>query len=176
MREQLIDVGLVALAALLGGLVGLERTRRQKAAGLRTHMLVAGASALIILLGSAAAETVPGGNGDPARALHAVVTGIGFLGAGAILHGKRGDVTGLTTAASLFIAAAIGMAVAFEQILLAVGGTVVVLLTLSILGSVEKHIPVDGDEKHEEQDGERGKAATNGDEGEASAWKRLSSS
>jgi putative Mg2+ transporter-C (MgtC) family protein len=135
--DQLYELGLVALAALLGGLVGVERSRADKPAGLRTHMLVSGGAALIVILGGAAAEEAGLTTGDPARALHAVITGIGFLGAGTILHGRRGDITGLTTAASLLVAAAIGMAVAFGKIGLAVGVTALVLVTLTVVGFVE---------------------------------------
>jgi putative Mg2+ transporter-C (MgtC) family protein len=186
-NDQIYELGLVALAALLGGLVGFERTRADKPAGLRTHMLVAGGAALIIILGQVAAEEAGVSTADPARALHAVITGIGFLGAGTILHSRRGDITGLTTAASLLVAAAIGMAVAFEKFALAVGVTVLVLLTLTVLGFVEHRLerlhPTDpGDDGQPADDEDRAAADdraghddTDGasEREEVSAWRQL---
>src|SRR6188508_2420524 len=95
----------LALAAVLGGAVGLEREYRQKPAGLRTNMLIALGSALFSIL----SIELGAGTGSPDRIAAQVVTGIGFLGAGAIL--RSGDhVHGLTTAATIWVNAAIGMA------------------------------------------------------------------
>jgi putative Mg2+ transporter-C (MgtC) family protein len=122
---------------LLGAAIGLERETKDKPAGLRTHMLVAGASTLITVLGSLVIAHLSRRLGnrfvesDPLRILGAVVTGVSFLGAGTIL--RRDDteqVEGLTTAASLLLAAAIGMCVALQQWILAIGVTVIVLITL----------------------------------------------
>ena len=102
----------LAVAALLGGAIGLERELDEKAAGLRTHMLVAGGSALFTLV-SAYGYSAFVGHGhvsfDPSRIAAQIVTGVGFLGAGVIFR-QGFTVRGLTTAASLWLVAAIGMA------------------------------------------------------------------
>ena len=99
-------LGRLALAAVLGGAIGIEREIREREAGLRTHMLVAVGSALFTLVG---AYGFKGQNVDPSRIAAQIVTGIGFLGAGAII--RRGlSVRGLTTAATLWIVAAVGLA------------------------------------------------------------------
>ena len=107
--------GRLALAALLGAAVGFEREVRERQAGLRTHMLVALGSALFTIVSAYAWTDFSFGHGsgvsyDPTRIAAQIVTGVGFLGAGAILHQGR-LVRGLTTAASLWIVAAVGMAV-----------------------------------------------------------------
>jgi putative Mg2+ transporter-C (MgtC) family protein len=123
-------IGLVALAGALGGLVGFEREAEHKPAGIRTHLLVASASCLIVLLGRYAADQGPG-SADPTRALHGVVTGIGFLCAGVILRGTDSSrVKGLTTAASLFYVAAVGISVGIEKVVLATGASLLALVVL----------------------------------------------
>ncbi len=116
----------VLLAALLGGLVGLERERHQRPAGLRTYMMVAVGAALFTLLSR---EAFPGS--EPARIAAQIVTGIGFLGAGTIIR-TEAAITGLTTAAGLWVVAAIGMAVATDLIWLAICTTFVVLIILEL--------------------------------------------
>jgi putative Mg2+ transporter-C (MgtC) family protein len=126
---------LIVLASALGGVLGFERAHSGKPAGVRTHVLVAGGAALIQVIGSALVSASPTGTGDPGRALHAVITGIGFLGAGTILRDKStGTVEGLTTAASLFVAAAIGVAAASGRALLACGCTALFALVVHFLG------------------------------------------
>jgi len=134
----------VALAMLLGAIIGIERESKDKPAGLRTHMLVAGAAALLVLLGDVVINhfrTEIGGQvvqSDPVRIIEAVITGVSFLGAGTIIRSRSGDhVEGLTTAASLLAAAAIGISVALYQIVLAIGITLIVLITLHGLHVVE---------------------------------------
>lgn len=135
--DQLQALALVALATLLGGIVGFERERSAKPAGLRTHMLVAAGAALVVTVGEDV-FVAHGDVGDPNRALHAVITGIGFLGAGTILRDRsEGTVTGLTTATSLLLAAAIGIATGFGMILLAVGVTLLLVTVLFVVGHVE---------------------------------------
>lgn len=108
--EQLEIAIMIVWAMVLGALVGIERERASKASGVRTHMLVAGAAALVAAISSLLTDD---GIGDQSRGIHGVITGIGFLGAGAILQSKKGGViTGMTTAASIFFTAAIGCAVA----------------------------------------------------------------
>ena len=135
----------VAVAMLLGAIIGLEREFKDKPAGLRTHMLVAGAAALLVSLGDVLTSHFQlelGGQvvqADPIRIIEAVITGVSFLGAGTIIRSRAGgQVEGLTTAASLLVAAAVGSCVALGQIILALGITVLVLITLRGLGFVEK--------------------------------------
>jgi putative Mg2+ transporter-C (MgtC) family protein len=135
----------VSLAMLLGAAIGLERETKDKPAGLRTHMLVAGASTLITVLGSLVVAVLNRELGsqivdsDPLRILGAVVTGVSFLGAGTILRRDSTDqVEGLTTAASLLLAAAIGMCVALQQWVLAIGVTFIVLITLRGMTLLQK--------------------------------------
>ena len=110
MQEWEICLRLV-LSCAMGGIIGYERQMRHKSAGLRTNMLVALGSCLIMLLSQALYDHVEGKtNADPARLAAQVVSGIGFLGAGAIM--KEGlTVTGLTTAATLWVVAGVGLAV-----------------------------------------------------------------
>ncbi|WP_018978228.1 MgtC/SapB family protein [Saccharibacillus kuerlensis] len=127
-------------AVLLGGLIGWERERSSHAAGLRTHILVSLGSALIMLLsmyGFAAFVQEPSVRVDPARLATAVISGIGFLGAGTILFTGKA-ITGLTTAASLWVVAAIGLAVGAGFYFAAILTTLIVFLTLLVLNSVEQ--------------------------------------
>src|SRR5438045_3802502 len=101
--------GRLCLAGLLGGLIGFEREVNSQPAGLRTHMIVSLGSCLIMLVSIHMSELAPG-RSDPARIAAQVVAGIGFLGAGAIMRSGL-SVRGLTTAACLWTAAAIGLAV-----------------------------------------------------------------
>ena len=128
-------IGLIALAGLLGAVLGFEREIKEKAAGIRTHLLVSTAAAAIVVLGRILNEqAVDDGQaaGDPTRALHAVVTGIGFIGAGAIMiRNSDREPRGLTTAASLFFAATVGIAVGIEELVIAIGMTVLALVALA---------------------------------------------
>jgi putative Mg2+ transporter-C (MgtC) family protein len=128
-------IGLIALAGLLGALLGFEREIKEKAAGIRTHLLVSTAAAAVVVFGRILNDqAVADGRvaGDPTRALHAVVTGIGFIGAGAIMfRSSDREPHGLTTAASLFFAATVGIAVAVEELVIAVGMTALALIALA---------------------------------------------
>ena len=137
----------VALAMLLGGVIGFERETASKPAGFRTHMLVAGSAALLVGIGftlvdrSVQARWTDAVTADPIRILQAIIIGVSFLGAGTIFRGKRPEeVQGLTTAASLLMSSGIGIAVALRQFLLAVGVTVLVALVLRLLGKLEKRL------------------------------------
>ena len=116
-------------AAVLGGVVGFQRERARKPAGLRTHMLVSIGTAVFILACASAGMTPDG----ISRIVQGVVTGIGFIGAGAILkpHGS-GGVHGLTTAASVWMAAAIGVAVGLGTLGLAILGALFAFVILSM--------------------------------------------
>jgi putative Mg2+ transporter-C (MgtC) family protein len=143
-HPQIEMLAYVALAMLLGGLVGLDREAARKPAGLRTHMLVSGAAALLVLLGHVMvrnydARVASHLTSDPIRIIEAVITGVSFLGAGTIIRNQRdgGQVEGLTTAASLLLAAAIGVSVALAQFVVALGLTILILSVLRLLGYVE---------------------------------------
>jgi putative Mg2+ transporter-C (MgtC) family protein len=128
-------IGRLLLAALLGGVLGIEREVKQKTAGLRTNMLIALGSALFTLVSIALAPE----GADPTRVIAQVVTGIGFLGAGAIMRTDAG-VQGLTTAATVWVNAAVGVAAGGGQYHLAFSATVVSLIVLSIVGRAERAI------------------------------------
>jgi putative Mg2+ transporter-C (MgtC) family protein len=113
------------VAVVLGACVGYERERAGKPAGVRTHGMVSLGAALFAVVSVHGFE----GGVDPARVAAQVVTGIGFLGAGAILH-QRGGVHGLTTAASLWVTAAIGLAVGVGMVVMSVETAVLVVLLL----------------------------------------------
>lgn len=125
----------LVLAVFLGGAIGLERELQQKAAGLRTNILICVGAALFTELSLAMTAEF----GDPSRIAAQIVTGVGFLGAGAIIQG-RGTVTGLTTAATMWLVAAIGMAIGFGALLEATGTTLLVVLVLVALRPIERWI------------------------------------
>lgn len=126
------------LAVVAGGAVGLEREMRRQTAGLRTHILIALGAALITLLSIWMPQAFGLDRSDPTRIVAQIVSGIGFLGAGAIV--KSGSNTkGLTTAASIWGVAALGMAIGAGMILPALMALALVLVTLTILEPVEKH-------------------------------------
>jgi putative Mg2+ transporter-C (MgtC) family protein len=131
--HALVFVGTrLALAALLGAIVGFQRERVHSAAGLRTHMLVCLGAAFFVLAAVASGET----SADVSRVIQGVVAGVGFLGAGAILKiGDRTEVHGLTTAASIWLTAAIGTGAGLGHVWLPVLGA---LFGWIILGPVER--------------------------------------
>lgn len=149
---QLIDPGAfqfrilaeVAIAMILGALIGLDRELANKPAGLRTHILVTGSAALFVALGSTMVQSFTGQldsqliRSDPIRIIEAVVTGISFLGAGTIFRYGDDKVEGLTTAASILFAAGVGVAVALAQIMLAIALTLLVLLVLRGLYHIDR--------------------------------------
>ena len=130
------------LAALLGGIVGMERGSGDRPAGLRTHVLVCTGSALIMLVSIYAFDPQTYAR-DPGRIAAQVVSGIGFLGAGTILH-EGLTVRGLTTAASLWMVAAIGLAVGSGMVLMGIISTVIMLITLVTFHGWEKRLPGNG--------------------------------
>lgn len=128
-------LGNLLLATLLGGAIGYERERAGKPAGLRTNILICVGAALLTDL-SVRVTLEGAGPADPGRIAAQIVSGIGFLGAGTIIQ-SRGGVTGLTTAATLWVVAAIGMTVGVGHHVEAVGATLLVLLVLMPLQLVE---------------------------------------
>ncbi len=143
MERELAILGRLLVAAALAAVLGWERERARKSAGLRTHMLVGIAAALYtglaeLAVGDYSAQS-DGFRSDPIRAIQAVAVGIGFLGAGVIFvtpSGKR--VSGLTTAASIWATAAIGIAAGLAHFLLAAGATLILLVVLQVLERFEK--------------------------------------
>ena len=123
----------LVVAAILGGLIGLEREFKHRAAGLRTNMFICFGAALFTLL----SERLAGVPSDSARIAAQIIPGIGFIGAGSILH-TRGLTTGLTTAATLFVVASVGMAAGGGLYLTAAFATGLVLLALFALGHMEE--------------------------------------
>lgn len=140
MISQLEIVSRLLLAALLGSIVGIERERLSWAAGLRTHMLVAVGAALVMVVsafGFADIQNAKNVSLDPSRVAAQVVSGIGFLGAGSIV--LRGEIIrGLTTAASLWVVAAVGLAVGGGMYVAAIAATAIVLAILAGLKPIEK--------------------------------------
>jgi putative Mg2+ transporter-C (MgtC) family protein len=136
----------VIIAMTLGAAVGYDREASDKPAGLRTHMLVAGAAALFVGLGAIIAQlynnAISGSRiqTDPIRVFEAIITGISFLGAGTIIRHRENDkVEGITTAASLLMTAAIGATIGLAQWFLGVVLTVLVLVVLRMVGKVKVH-------------------------------------
>lgn len=118
------------LAAVLGGVLGYEREQRGKAAGIRTHMLVAIGAALFVLVPQQGGMLIA----DLSRVIQGVVTGIGFLGAGAIIkHRSEEDVQGLTTAAGVWMTAAIGVACGLGRESTAIFSTLLALIVLAVV-------------------------------------------
>lgn len=129
------------LAALMGGVIGLERERKRSTAGLRTHMLVSLSSSLLMILSILIPERLGGSAnyGDSIRLAAGVVTGIGFLGAGTIIkHGST--VRGLTTAASIWAASALGLTVGAGFILIGAIALVMILVALYGLKGIDQYL------------------------------------
>jgi putative Mg2+ transporter-C (MgtC) family protein len=150
-RPELYILFQAAIALVLGGLIGWEREAAGKWAGLRTHMLVCLAAMMFVRVGQFLiedsqkilhAETL---RTDPVRIIEAIVTGIAFLGAGTVFRDRdSAKMRGLTTAASLLVIAPIGVAVAIDRYVLAVGITLLALFVLRIMRKLEakmKKIP-----------------------------------
>jgi putative Mg2+ transporter-C (MgtC) family protein len=124
----------LVVAAILGGIIGLERQLRHKPAGLRTNLFICFGAAMFTVLSDQLAAVH---GGDHTRIASQIIPGIGFIGAGSILH-SRGSVTGLTTAATLFVVASVGMAVGGGLYLAACFATIIILLALAMLGRLER--------------------------------------
>jgi putative Mg2+ transporter-C (MgtC) family protein len=135
MASGIVSSSIVRLlmAAILGGLIGLEREWKHRAAGLRTNMFICFGAAMFTLL----SERLAGVPSDAARIAAQIIPGIGFIGAGSIIH-NRGLTTGLTSAATIFVVASIGMAAGGGLYLTAIFATGLVLLSLYLLGQIEE--------------------------------------
>ena len=129
------DLEKLVLAAVLGGIIGLEREAKHRPAGLRTNLFICVGAAMFTMLSDQLAGQH---TGDHARIAAQIIPGIGFIGAGSIIHARGDLVTGITWAATLFVVASVGMAVGGGFAWLAVFATVLVLAVLSILGLAER--------------------------------------
>ena len=142
-QYELIFMFRILLAMLLGGIIGAERERKNRSAGCRTHILVTVGSCMFMIVSISMPmmiSTMPNGignNAEPGRIAAQVVSGIGFLGAGAIIQDK-GKVRGLTTAASLWVVAAIGLAIGAGMYFSAISTTFFLFLILSVFAKFEE--------------------------------------
>lgn len=131
----------IAVAIVLGGLIGYERETLDKSAGLRTHMLVSLGAALFMVASILIVQDFATGDGtsrlDPTRIGSTIVTGVGFLGGGIIFR-QEDRVHGLTTAAGLWVAAAIGLACGAGYFVLAIGGSILTVTILAMIRPLEK--------------------------------------
>jgi putative Mg2+ transporter-C (MgtC) family protein len=133
MTESDVAIRLL-LAAALGAAIGVDRELRQKPAGLRTNMLIAFGAALFTMV----SIVLAGANGSPERLAGSIVVGVGFLGGGAILRGERGKtVHGMTTAATIWVNAAVGMAAGAGAYAMAMTATAITLVVLVALPPIE---------------------------------------
>ena len=127
----------LVLAAVLGGVIGLEREIKHRPSGLRTNLFICVGAALFTLLSDALAVRYLG---DHTRIAAQIIPGIGFIGAGSILHNRDNLVTGLTSAATLFVVASVGMAVGGGLYVTAIFATALILLCLFLLGNAEQRL------------------------------------
>ncbi len=129
-------LGRLLLAAILGGVVGFERQLRQKPAGVRTNMLICFGSALFTVISYQMAGNV---GGDHTRIAAQIIPGIGFIGAGVVLR-ERGTIVGITSAATIFVMASIGMAEGAGLTMTAIFATLLTLVSLVLLGKLEDRV------------------------------------
>ena len=132
----------ILLAIFCGSLIGLERELKEKPAGMRTYMLICTGATLFTMVGIYFSEQW-GGVSDPMRVAAQVVTGVGFLGAGTIMF-ARGYIKGLTSAAAMWISAAVGMSIGTGMLVFSVLVTLILVLTLILLGKIEYNLGLKG--------------------------------
>jgi putative Mg2+ transporter-C (MgtC) family protein len=140
LREVTLWAVIIRIVAsfILGGLLGMERGLKQRPAGLRTYMLVCVGACMLMLTNEYIVQVY--GSGDPARMAAQVVSGIGFLGAGTIIVTRHNQIKGLTTAAGLWAAAAVGLATGIGFYEAAIVGAVVIFMTLSLLSNLDSRM------------------------------------
>lgn len=133
----------IVIAMTLGSIIGFERERREKPAGFRTNMLIAGASALFMVLGRSIVDYVGVGitteamGVDPTRIMHAIIVGVSFVGAGTIIKSREDEtIHYLTTAATILMSSAAGMCVALRLYYLAAGVTILTLLVNTLVKKI----------------------------------------
>ena len=153
MPETSVLIARIVLAGVLGGVIGAEREYRAKIAGTRTHLLVAVGAALMMIV----SRYGFGGQGDPARVAAQIVSGIGFIGAGAIMVNKQA-IHGLTTAAGIWVAAGIGMSVAAGMYAVGIATTLISLVGLEVFGCFFRKF-----REKKSESGRRGRGQSGGD-------------
>jgi putative Mg2+ transporter-C (MgtC) family protein len=157
--NELVIVLQIGYALVLSALIGWERERHRRPAGLRTHILVAVSATMITAIGEQLiaryAHLDEGVTADPGRLVHGLLTGIGFIGAGTIFQTARGDtVLGVTTAASLFAVTVLGIAVGLGFHVLAAAAALIIFGVLRVLGPLERSLAKDGDKGGDRGDGD----------------------
>lgn len=159
--DQLDVVAGMAIAMLLGGVVGYERELKRRPAGFRTHMLVAGAAALLVGIGRLMVDAQDAGGAagilrvDPLRLVEAVIAGVAFIGAGTIFgESRRGGeaIAGITTAASLLVVAVVGVAAGLHYYVVAASATALALFVLVALAWWERRVSRTHPPRHEPRD------------------------
>lgn len=146
MNTETNQLLLIALAGLMGGVIGLEREIAGKAAGLRTHVFVSMSSCLLMILGDDLIARMPEFassdllRSDPTRIIQAIIVGVSFLGAGTIVHSPGDQVEGLTTAASILLTCCLGIAVALRLFVISAGVCGLAVVVLVGVGFVERHV------------------------------------
>ena len=162
---------MIVVAGACGGVLGLEREIAGKPAGFRTHIFVCAGSTLMMILGQEIVlqfqRSQPNSDlaSDPIRILQAIVVGISFLGAGTIVDQKSDGVEGLTTAATIYLTAGIGVAIAVERTVLAIVTTLLAAVVLVLLGFVEGKLAGIRKKRRRKRGGtpaDKGEAATYG--------------
>ena len=133
--DTLIAIGKLLIALACGAVIGLEREVHEKAAGLRTHMLVSAGSCLFVIVALEVHSMFP--SSDVLRVVQGLIMGMGFL-AGGVIFREGASIKGLTTAAGLWVLAAIGLSVGLGNFLLAFVATLLSFITISVLAKVEK--------------------------------------
>lgn len=137
----------ILLSIFCGSLIGFERELKDKPAGMRTYMLISTGATVFTLVGTSFVEQWSGSGADPMRVSAQVVTGVGFLGAGTIMF-ARGHITGLTSAAAIWLSAAVGMAIGVDYIIFGVVVTLLSVMTLIFLGRVETNLGLKGRKRY----------------------------
>ena len=133
--ELLVNLKAISLALLLGGLIGIEREKHHKPAGLRTNILICLGATVFTLISRQAAI---GDSSDPSRIVAQIVTGVGFLGAGAIMR-QGTSVQGLTTAAEIWVAAALGICCGYEKYIMAIMVGIITFIVLKTSRITSRH-------------------------------------
>ncbi len=135
--DELEFIPRLVAAFAIGAVIGAERQRRRKPAGLRTHVLVSLSSAILMSLSELMREQVPSTLGDPVRMAQGVLTGIGFIGAGTII--RQGDtVIGITTAGTIWMAASLGLVAGAGFYVLALAGALLAVIAINLLGRIDR--------------------------------------
>ncbi len=136
----------ILLSIFCGSLIGFERELKDKPAGMRTYMLISTGATMFTVIGVYFAEQYEGIS-DPMRVAAQIVTGVGFLGAGTIMY-ARGRISGLTSAAAIWVSAAIGMSIGLDFLVFSVIVTLMAVVSLIFLGKIEAHLGLKGKKRY----------------------------